>query len=144
MPQPLPEYIQSPVRDYILSQYPRGLRELSESIGVHYITVLNQFKRNRHVSLKAWIEACTELGEDPDALSTILELPPDDRKREFLARFSVETIKELAEARAVSPGRLGYLYSALSGASGKKIVEVYKPLASGLSMTLQELSDYLQ
>lgn len=138
MPRPLPDYVRSPAREKIKEKFPeRGMKELAETIGTSYGAVVNNLKRNKGDSLRAFLEMADRRGLDPDKLAEILDLKPEDRKNALgrqLGKEHAETVKEMADDEIDA-----YLYSMLAGKSGNPVNKIYLPMAKALDLTLPEI-----
>ncbi len=141
MPQPLPDYVPSPVREIILSKYPdRGMRGLAGEVGCSYTAVIQSFKRNNHSRLRAFLDVADQLDITPERLASVLALNPLERRASLLklARCKGD-VKDLeVDSRARS-----YIYGLISGKCGSQIATTYIPLCRALRLSLQELYEAL-
>ena len=136
MPRPLPDYVKSPVREKILSKYPRTrLKGLAKETGIAYTTIAHLFQSKNH-QLRAFMDLAERRGLDADQLAAILEVGPDERKSRLadLVGSDSEVIKEMAGGEVDF-----YLYDVLNGRSANAIRDIYIPIASALNLKLADL-----
>lgn len=139
MPQTLPRYVRPPIREIILSRFPRGMRDLANEMAIPYTTVIHAFKNNQHTSLRAWLELSAALKLQPEELARILYMDDENDRRDVLLWLTgSESIYGLICSTGIDSG---YLYGILRGQSARKIRDVYLPMSRKLGISLEALSE---
>lgn len=141
MPRPLPDYVRSPVREKILSKYPKTrLKGLALDLKIPYTTVAHLFQ-NKNNQLRAFMELAERIKTPADKLATVVEVHPSERRKklaEIMGR-KTEVVKELADGEIDF-----YLYDVLNGRSAAAIKDLYNPMAIALDLSLLDIWSAVQ
>ncbi len=143
MPMPLPDYVQSPIREVILSKYSTGMKGLAKDVGKSYMAIVHVFKDNRNISLRCFLDMASQLGIEPDVLVELLDQPEEFRKEALCRMLDLPNDINLKDLVKECSEKEGYLYGLINGISASSIKEIYKPMARALNMSLEELGQAL-
>lgn len=142
MPTPLPDYVPGPVVDYIKKKKLNGLKGLAKQLGRPHTSICQSFRESEHEAFGAFINFCEKVQMDPDELGQALSLPQATRT-EILKRSIYKEYESLEKFYTQEGICDKYVRGLFSGECGRKIVNLYMPLARLIGLTLGHLYSVL-
>lgn len=144
MAYPIPNYVPAAIVERIyrkrLDVNPHySLSHLAEEARVARTTVVHFFKEAQYESLFQFKKFCTGIGATMDDVSHMLRLSEAHRKVALERLIYDRYPSKLAMARACGISH-NYIHDLTNGGGGKKILELYCPIAAALGANLEQLA----